>query len=75
MRIAFSIAGDEIAVTYVLSGRQNTLPMTRGSLWRRGATPAVHAISTPVIVASVVLIVTGTGLSRRGSSTPAIAPA
>jgi spermidine/putrescine transport system permease protein len=67
MLIAFSISFDEIAVTYLLTGRQNTLPMTLWSMLRRQATPEVNAVSTLVIAASVILIALGTWLSRRGS--------
>jgi spermidine/putrescine transport system permease protein len=66
MLISFSISFDEIAVTYLLTGRQNTLPMTLWSLLRREATPEVNAVSTLVIVASIVLVVFGTWLSRKG---------
>jgi spermidine/putrescine transport system permease protein len=68
MLIAFSISFDEIAVTYLLTGRQNTLPMTLWSMLRREATPEVNAVSTLVIAASVILIVLGTWFSRRGGS-------
>lgn len=75
MLIAFSISFDEIAVTYLLTGRQNTLPMALWSILRREATPEVNAVSTLVIVASIVLICIGTWLSRRGSAEPVAAPA
>ena len=42
--------------------------MTLWSLLRREATPEVNAVSTLVIAASVILIVLGTWLSRRGSA-------
>jgi spermidine/putrescine transport system permease protein len=74
MLIAFSISFDEIAVTYLLTGRQNTLPMALWSMLRREATPEVNAVSTLVIVASIVLICIGTWLSRRGSGEPVSAP-
>lgn len=73
MLIAFSISFDEIAVTYLLTGRQNTLPMTLWSLLRREATPEVNAVSTLIVVASIVLIALGTWLSRRGSGEPVAA--
>lgn len=63
--IAFSISFDEIAVTYLLTGRQNTLPMTLWSMLRRSVTPEVNAISTLVVAASIVLITVGMGLARR----------
>jgi spermidine/putrescine transport system permease protein len=74
MLIAFSISFDEIAVTYLLTGRQNTLPMALWSMLRREATPEVNAVSTLVIVASIVLVCIGTWLSRRGSGEPVSAP-
>ena len=53
---------------------QNTLPMTLWSMLRREATPEVNAVSTLVILASIVLICIGTWLSRRGSGEPVAAP-
>jgi len=64
MLITFSISFDEIAVTYLLTGRENTLPMTLWSLLRRSATPEVNAVSTFIVVVSVLLITVGIGLSR-----------
>jgi spermidine/putrescine transport system permease protein len=65
MLITFSISFDEIAVTYLLTGRENTLPMQLWSLLRRTATPDINAVSTLVIVASIVIILIGVRLSRR----------
>lgn len=64
MLITFSISFDEIAVTYLLTGRQNTLPMTLWSLLRRTATPEVNAISTLIVIASIILITVGIWASR-----------
>lgn len=74
MLIAFSVSFDEIAVTYLLTGRENTLPMTLWSMLRREATPEVNAISTLVIAASILMICIGMWLSRRGSGEPVAAP-
>jgi spermidine/putrescine transport system permease protein len=65
MLITFSISFDEIAVTYLLTGRENTLPMQLWSLLRRTATPDINAVGTLIIAASIVLILTGVWLSRR----------
>jgi spermidine/putrescine transport system permease protein len=65
MLIAFSISFDEIAVTYLLTGRQNTLPMTLWSMLRRSVTPEVNAISTLIVAASILMITAGMGLARR----------
>ncbi len=65
MLITFSISFDEIAVTYLLTGRKNTLPMQLWSLLRRTATPDINAVGTLIIVASICLIFAGVWLSRR----------
>ena len=64
MLIAFSISFDEIAVTFLLTGRESTLPMTLWSLLRREVTPVVNAASTLIIVVSIILIVIGMYVSR-----------
>lgn len=74
MLISFSISFDEIAVTYLLTGRQNTLPMALWSILRREATPEINAVSTLVILLSIILIVVGTWLSRSGSGEPTATP-
>jgi spermidine/putrescine transport system permease protein len=48
---------DEIAVTFFLVGRQNTIPLQIWGLLRRGITPEVNAISTIIFLVSVVVIV------------------
>lgn len=64
MLIAFSISFDEIAVTFLLTGRENTLPMTLWSLLRREVTPEVNAVATLIVLVSVILIVAGMYASR-----------
>lgn len=64
--IAFSIALDELAITYLLTGRDNTLPMQIWSMLRREATPVVNATATLVVLASLVLVVAGMLISRGG---------
>lgn len=68
MLIAFSISFDEIAVTFLLTGRENTLPMTLWSLLRREVTPEVNAVATLVVLVSVILIVIGMYASRGKNS-------
>jgi spermidine/putrescine transport system permease protein len=63
--ISLSISFDELAVTYLLTGRQNTLPMTLWSMLRRSVTPEINAISTLVVAASIALIVLGMRLTRH----------
>ena len=64
MLISFSISFDEIAVTFLLTGRDNTLPMTLWSLLRREVTPEVNAVATLIVMVSVILIVVGMYFSR-----------
>jgi spermidine/putrescine transport system permease protein len=64
MLIAFSISFDEIAVTFLLTGQENTLPMTLWSLLRREVTPEVNAVATLVVLLSIFLIAFGMVLSR-----------
>ena len=69
MLIAFSISFDEIAVTFLLTGRENTLPMTLWSLLRREVTPEVNAVATLIVAVSVVLIIVGMLFSRGADVT------
>ena len=47
---------DEIAVTFFLLGRDNTLPLEIWARLRRGITPEINAISTLIFAVSVILI-------------------
>ena len=55
--LIFTLSMDEIAVTFFLIGRDNTLPLEIWARLRRGITPEITAISTLIFLASVVLIV------------------
>lgn len=55
--LIFTLSMDEIAVTFFLIGRDNTLPLEIWGRLRRGITPEINAISTIIFAASVVLIV------------------
>jgi spermidine/putrescine transport system permease protein len=61
---------DEIAVSFFLIGRDNTLPLEIWSRLRRGITPEINAVSTLIFAASVVLILIWHRLRSR-----ALAPA
>jgi spermidine/putrescine transport system permease protein len=54
--LVFTLSMDEIAVTFFLIGRENTLPLEIWSRLRRGATPEMNAISTLIFVFSLVTI-------------------
>ena len=55
--LIFTLSMDEIAVTFFLIGRENTLPLEIWGRLRRGITPEINAISTLIFTVSVVLIV------------------
>lgn len=55
--LIFTLSMDEIAVTFFLIGRSNTLPLEIWGRLRRGITPEINAISTLILVVSVSLIV------------------
>jgi spermidine/putrescine transport system permease protein len=55
--LIFTLSMDEIAVTFFLIGRDNTLPLEIWGRLRRGITPEINAISTLIFTASVILIV------------------
>lgn len=54
--LIFTLSMDEIAVTFFLIGRDNTLPLEIWARLRRGITPEINAISTLIFAASVLLI-------------------
>jgi spermidine/putrescine transport system permease protein len=55
--LVFTLSLDEIAVTFFLIGRQNTLPLQIWGLLRRGITPEVNAAATVIFLLSVAVIV------------------
>jgi spermidine/putrescine transport system permease protein len=55
--LIFTLSMDEIAVSFFLIGRDNTLPLEIWSRLRRGITPELNAISTIIFAVSLVLIV------------------
>jgi spermidine/putrescine transport system permease protein len=70
--LVFTLSMDEIAVTFFLIGRENTLPLEIWSRLRRGATPEMNAIATLIFLFSVVTILLSQWLSTR--SEPAMRP-
>jgi spermidine/putrescine transport system permease protein len=55
--LIFTLSMDEIAVTFFLIGRDNTLPLEIWGRLRRGITPEINAVSTLIFLVSVALIV------------------
>jgi len=63
--LIFTLSMDEIAVTFFLIGRDNTLPLEIWGRLRRGITPEINAISTLIFAVSVVLIIVWFRLRTR----------
>jgi spermidine/putrescine transport system permease protein len=63
--LVFTLSLDEIAVTFFLIGRQNTLPLQIWGQLRRGITPEVNAVATVIFSLSVVVIVLWARLMRE----------
>jgi spermidine/putrescine transport system permease protein len=55
--LIFTLSMDEIAVSFFLIGRDNTLPLEIWGRLRRGITPEINAISTIIFGFSLVAIV------------------
>jgi len=54
--LIFTLSLDEIAVSFFLIGRDNTLPLEIWSRLRRGITPEINAISTLMLLFSILTI-------------------
>jgi spermidine/putrescine transport system permease protein len=63
--LVFTLSLDEIAVTFFLIGRQNTIPLQIWGLLRRGITPEVNAAATVIFAISVLVIVIWARLMRE----------
>jgi spermidine/putrescine transport system permease protein len=66
--LIFTLSMDEIAVSFFLIGRSNTLPLEIWSRLRRGITPEINAISTIILLFSMCLIVIWYRLRARSQA-------
>jgi spermidine/putrescine transport system permease protein len=66
--LIFTLSMDEIAVSFFLIGRDNTLPLEIWGRLRRGITPEINAISTIIFVFSLLAIVLWYRLRIRSES-------
>jgi spermidine/putrescine transport system permease protein len=70
--LIFTLSMDEIAVSFFLIGRDNTLPLEIWGRLRRGITPEINAISTIIFLFSLIAIVLWYRLRTRAEVTPEI---
>jgi spermidine/putrescine transport system permease protein len=66
--LIFTLSMDEIAVSFFLIGRDNTLPLEIWGRLRRGITPEINAISTIIFLFSLLAIVIWYRLRTRAQS-------
>ena len=66
--LVFTLSFDEIAITFFLTGTENTLPMHIWSMLREGVTPQINAIASLSIVISLALIITSLRILRVNES-------
>ncbi len=71
--LIFTLSMDEIAVSFFLIGRDNTLPLEIWGRLRRGITPEINAISTIIFVFSLVAIVLWYRLRTSAEGSPEVA--
>jgi len=73
--LIFTLSMDEIAVSFFLIGRDNTLPLEIWGRLRRGITPEINAISTVIFVFSLIAIVMWYRLRVKGEIAELVDPA
>jgi len=66
--LIFTLSMDEIAVSFFLIGRDNTLPLEIWGRLRRGITPEINAISTVIFMFSLCAIVAWYRLRARAET-------
>ena len=72
--LIFTLSMDEIAVSFFLIGRDNTLPLEIWSRLRRGMTPEINAVSTIIFLFSLASILIWFRLRMRAEQTEIITP-
>jgi spermidine/putrescine transport system permease protein len=70
--LIFTLSMDEIAVSFFLIGRDNTLPLEIWGRLRRGITPEINAISSIIFIFSLVAIVIWYRLRASAEAKPEI---
>lgn len=70
--LIFTLSMDEIAVSFFLIGRDNTLPLEIWGRLRRGITPEINAISSIIFVFSLIAIVGWYRLRMRSEAAPEV---
>ena len=68
--LAFTLSFDDFVITFFVSGvGSSTLPLKIYSMIKFGVSPVINALSTVVLVATMVLIFGGSRILTRGGNT------
>ena len=68
--LAFTLSFDDFVITFFVSGvESSTLPIKIWSMIRFGVSPAINALSTVVLVATMILILGGSRIIMRKENT------
>ncbi|MER8401416.1 ABC transporter permease [Mesorhizobium sp. M1348] len=62
--LVFILSFDEIAITFMLTGTENTLPMYIWASLRRGVSPELCAVAALMVAASICLVFAGLRFSK-----------
>lgn len=65
--LVFTLSFDEVAITFMLTGTENTLPMHIWAMLRQGVTPELCAVATLLVGISITLVFAGVALSKSDS--------
>jgi spermidine/putrescine transport system permease protein len=66
--LAFTLSFDEIAVSFFLKGRDNTLPLLIWGRLLQGFTPEINAVATVIIGVSMIMVLLSNRLMRRAGA-------
>lgn len=69
--LVFTLSMDEIAVSFFLIGRDNTLPLEIWGRLRRGITPEINAVSALIFAFSLIAIIVWYRLRQASDEAPA----
>ena len=63
--LAFTLSFDEVVVTFLLTGREKTLPLLIWGRLRQGISPEINAAATIIIRVSLAGVLLSNRLSRQ----------
>jgi spermidine/putrescine transport system permease protein len=67
--LAFTLSLDDFVISFFLSGPDSqTLPLYIYSAVRRGVSPQIHALSTLIVLVTVVLVVGAERISKKSEA-------